>query len=158
MSSLVKSIFGGTDKSAQRAQIDANAQDRALFERLANESSGAAQSLFGSADANRNMSLQQVLSLLGGTIPQRLQAQQQGNAGAQRQLIGGLPQIQAAIMGQPVNYGAFQPTQLSYNTDFTRQTLPQFQTSADALKPAAPTTTPQLDLASLLAQFQQGAR
>lgn len=155
MGGLVKSIFGGTDKSAQRAQIDANAQDRALFERLAKDSSASAKSLFNSADANRNMSLQQVLSLLGGTIPQQLSAQQQGNVGAQKQLIGGLPMIQAALMGQPVNLGALRPTRIAYDPSFANQTLPQFQSSAQALAPPpSPEQTPKPeqvpDLSSLL--------
>jgi hypothetical protein len=160
MGSFVKSIFGGTDKSAQKAQIDQNAQDRALFERLAEQSSGAAQSLFGAADQNRNASLQQALSLLGGTIPQQLSLQQQGNVGAQGQLIGGLPMIQAALMGQPMNMGSLRPTQLSYNADFARQTLPQFTSSAQALTPPAQPQQPQQpqqpDLSSLLAQIQGG--
>ena len=161
MGGLFKSIFGGTDKSAQRTQIDANAQDRALFEQLANKSAGAAQSLFGAADTNRNASLQQALSLLGGTIPQQLQAQQQGNVGAQRQLSAGLPQIQAALMGRPVNMASFQPTTFAYKTDFANQTLPQFTSSAQALTPSPqtqqqPQQQPQFDLASLLAQFQGG--
>jgi len=157
MGGLVKSIFGGTDKSAQKAQIDANAADRALFEKLANESTASAKSLFGSADTNRNMSLAQVLTLLGGTIPQQLSAQQQGNVGAQRQLTRGLPQIQAALMGQPVNMGALQPTRISYDTSFANQTLPQFQTSAQALTPPPKPEQPS-DLSSLLAQIQGAFR
>lgn len=150
MGGLVKSIFGGTDRSAQREQINANAQNTQLFQQLAGQASDQAKSLYGAADTNRNMSLQQVLSLLGGTIPQQLSAQQQGNMGAQQQLIGGLPMIQDAIMGRPVNMGALQPTRISYNTDFAQQQLPQFTTSAQTLaKPPAP-TTPQPDLSSLL--------
>lgn len=152
MGGLVKSIFGGTDKSAQRAQIDSNAQDRALFQRLADQARGDATSLIGAGDQNRNMAYEQVLSLLGATIPQQLQAQQRGNVGAQRQVIAGLPMIQAALMGQPINYGAMQPTQISFNTDWTRQLLPQFQTSAQALEKK----TAQPDLSSMLYQPFEG--
>jgi len=158
MGSFVKSIFGGKDSSAQKAQIDQNAQDRALFKQLAEQSSGAAQSLFGAADTNRNTSLQQALSLLGGTIPQQLSLQQQGNVGAQGQLIGGLPMIQAALMGQPMNMGALRPTQLSYNADFSRQSLPQFQSSQQALAPPQQTQPQPFDLSSLLAQIPGGYR
>lgn len=153
MGSFVKSIFGGTDSSAQKAQIEANAADRALFEKLANQSASAAQSLFGAADQNRNTTLQQALSLIGGTIPQRLGAQQQGNVGAQNQLIGGLPMIQAALMGQPINMGSLKPTQLSYDTGFANQQLPQFRTSEQALAPPPQAQPQPTDLSSLLAQI-----
>lgn len=144
MGGLVKSIFGGTDRSAQRQQVQTNTQNQALFQRLADQSGQTAREQFGAADTNRNMALSQILQLLGGTIPQQLQAQQQGNLGAQQQLIGGLPMVQAALLGQPVNMGALKPTQINYNTDWARQALPQFQRPQ---QPAAPT---QPDLSSLL--------
>lgn len=145
MGGLVKSIFGGTDRSAQKLQQQDNTANRALFQDLATQSGDAAKSLFGAADTNRNMSLQQILELLGGTIPQQLSAQQQGNMGAQQQLIGGLPMIQAALMGQPVNMAALQPTKINYGTSWAQQKLPNFTTSGQAL--AKP---PQPDLSSLL--------
>lgn len=141
MGGLVKSIFGGVDRSAQRQQVQQNQQNQQLFQTLANQSGQQSRELFGAADANRNMALNQILQLLGGTIPQQISAQQQGNLGAQRQLIGGLPMVQAALMGQPVNMGALQPTQINYNMDWARQTLPQFQTPARPQQP---------DLSSLL--------
>jgi hypothetical protein len=67
--------------------------------------------------------------------------------GAQQQLIGGLPMIQDAIMGRRVNMGALQPTRINYNTDFARQSLPQFRTSQQALDRGQP---PPPDLSSLL--------
>lgn len=145
MGGLVKSIFGGTDRSAQRQQVQQNQQNQQLFQNLAQQSSDTARGLFGTADVNRNMALNQILQLLGGTIPQQLQAQQQGNIGAQRQLIGGLPMVQAALMGQPVNMGALQPTQINYNTDFARQQMPQFQTQAPSVA-----NMQQPDLSSML--------
>lgn len=157
MGGLVKGIFGGKDSSAQKAQIDANAKDRALFKELAEQSSGDAKALMGAADENRNMSLQQSLNLLGGVVPQRLGAFQEGNVGAQNQIIAGLPMIQAAIMGQPVNMGSLQPTQVSYNTDYAQQTLPQFKTSAEALKPPEKPEGQQMpDLSTLLMQAYGG--
>lgn len=147
MGGLVKSIFGGTDRSAQTQQVQQNTQDRALFERLANQGRSDAVALTGAGDENRNMAYQQVLNLLSGTIPQRMQAQQFGNVGAQQQLIGGLPMIQAALMGQPLNFASMQPTQIAYNADWTRQALPQFRTSAQALQPRP---APQPDLSSML--------
>jgi len=154
MGGIVKSIFGGKDKSQQREQIKANAENKALFKELAEQSSTDAKALLGSSDDNRNIAFQQTLDLLGGTIPTRLGAFQRGNVGAQNQLIAGLPMIQAAIMGQPFDMSALQPTKVSYNTDYATQTLPQFQTSAQALTP--PESAQQPDLSTLLQQAYSG--
>ena len=150
MSGLVKSIFGGTDRSAQNAQVAANRDNTATFQNLSTQAQDQAKSLYGAADQNRNITLEQILGLLGGTIPQQLSARQQGNVGAQQQLIGGLPMVQAAIMGQPVNMGALQPTRINYNTDFARQAAPQFVTSQQALARPAQQPPPQPDLSALL--------
>lgn len=143
---LFSAIFGGKDKSAQKAQIAANEQNKQLFSGLSTQAQDQSRSLYGAADANRNISFQQILDLLGGVIPQQLSAQQQGNVGAQQQLINGLPMFQDAIMGRPVNMAALQPTRINYDTSFARQQLPQFRTSEQAL--ARP---PQPDLSTLLA-------
>jgi hypothetical protein len=149
MGGLVKSIFGGTDRSAQRAQVTANADNRALFQNLSTQAQDQAKALYGASDQNRNITTQQILQLLGGTIPQQLSALQHGNVGAQQQLLAGLPMVQAAIMGQPVNMGALQPTRINYNTDFARQAPPQYVTTQQAL--ARPTQQPtQPDLSALL--------
>lgn len=148
MSGLVKSIFGGTDRSAQQQQVKDNAANRALFQNLAAQAQDQAKSLYGAADQNRTITLEQILSLLGGTIPEQLSARQQGNMGAQQQLIGGLPMIQDAIMGRPVNMGALQPTRINYDASFARQSVPQFVTTEQAL--AKPQPTPQPDLSAML--------
>jgi len=149
MGGLVKSIFGGTDKSAQREQIKSNAADKALFARLAEETGANAKALMGTGDDNRNMAFEQVLGLLGGTIPTRLGAFQEGNLGAQKQLIAGMPLLQAAFMGMPIDTSVLQPTSVSYNTDYARQSLPQFKSSAEALKPPETPNQPQ-DLSTIL--------
>lgn len=144
---LFKAIFGGTDRSAQRQQIQDNAANRNLFQSLATQSGDQAKSLYGAADTNRNLSLQQILGMLGGSIPEQISVQQQGNMGAQQQLIGGLPMIQAALMGQPINMAALQPTRINANTSWAQQRLPQFTTSQQALDRGQP---PPPDLSSLL--------
>lgn len=149
MGGLVKSIFGGTDRSAQTQQIAQNRDNSALFQNLATRATDDATRLYGAADQNRTITLEQILGLLGGTIPQQISARQQGNMGAQQQLIGGLPMIQDAIMGRPVNMGALQPTQISYNTDFARQPVPQFVTSEQALS-RPQQAAPQPDLSAML--------
>lgn len=151
MGGLVKSIFGGTDRSAQTQQVAQNRDNRALFQNLGTQSQDQATALYGAADQNRGITLNQILGLLGGTIPQQLSARQQGNVGAQNQLIGGLPMIQDAIMGRPVNMASLQPTRINYNTDFARQTAPQFVTTEQALaRVPARQAAPQPDLSAML--------
>lgn len=150
MGSFVKSIFGGTDRSAQTAQVAQNRDNSALFQNLANTATGNATALYGAADQNRTITLNQILGLLGGTIPQQISARQQGNVGAQQQLIGGLPMIQDAIMGRPVNMASLQPTRINYSTDFARQTAPQFVTSEQALARPQQSAPQQPDLSALL--------
>lgn len=58
-----------------------------------------------------------------------------GNVAAQEQLIGGLPQIQAALLGQPVDFSQFQPTQLTPDLGFTQAQLPQGTPIADVITP-----------------------
>lgn len=149
MGGLVKSIFGGTDRSAQTQQVAQNRDSRALFQNLGTQAQDQATALYGASDQNRNITLNQILGLLGGSIPQQLSARQQGNVGAQQQLLAGLPMVQAAIMGQPVNMGSLQPTRINYSTDFARQSAPQFMTTQQALaRPAQQPTQP--DLSAML--------
>lgn len=133
MGSFIKAIFGGKDSSAQKAQIDANAADRALFQKNTDTGIRKTEALMNAGDENRNMSFQQALSLLGGSLPAQLDVQQQGNVGAQQQLIQGLPMIQAALMGNPVNLASLQPTRITPDMSWNNTKLPDFKSSKTVL-------------------------
>ena len=104
------------------------------------------------------------LDVLGQAFPQQQQAFQQGNVGAQQQLLAGLPQIQNAILGRTVDTSGFAPTTIGLNTGFTQQTLPTFQGSAAALQAGQPAQPAALDpsafapgqLEALAAQLHAG--
>lgn len=133
MGKLVKTIFGGTDDSAQEGQIEQNAAARQYIEQMAGQGRADLMNFAPGAEANRNMGYQSALDVYGQTIPQQLDTFQQGNVGAQNMLLAGMPQFQNAIMGAPVDYSMFQPQQIGYDAGYAQQQLPQFQTTADLL-------------------------
>lgn len=80
------------------------------------------------AQESAQLGSQAALDVFGQAVPQQLQAFQQGNVAAQQALLGGLPQIQAAILGQPTDLSALQAQQLQIDPSFVQQQLPEFQT------------------------------
>lgn len=134
MSSVVKTIFGGTDDSAQKAQIDANKSTAELIAKQAKEAEQAIIPLFSQAQEQRNLGFQGAADVLGQGAPAQISAFQQGNVGAQQALLSGLPQIQNAILGQPVDLSGLQPQTISADVGFLQQQLPQFQSGAAALQ------------------------
>lgn len=94
MSKAAKSIFGGTDRSAQRKTAEQNNMSRAFIQKQMGEAQQSLGQGFGGA-----------YNILAGSIPQQAQAFQQGNVAAQNYLTGGMPAFQNAVMGGPMNYG-----------------------------------------------------
>jgi flagellar biosynthesis/type III secretory pathway protein FliH len=110
MSKIGKTLFGGTDRSAQRAT---QAQNE-LSQQFIKAQEGRAQDYLSGAmprmqDATYQ-GFQGAADVVGSLAPQQINALQQGNVAAQQQLIQGLPAFQRALMGQPLNYNpqAFQ--------------------------------------------------
>ena len=135
MSSVVKTVFGGTDDSAQKAQSRANKRAEDLIAENTAQARKDALALFPASDVNRNLGFQAALDVMGQTIPQQFSAFQQGNVGAQNALLSGLPQFQNAILGGQVDLSGMQPQAIQYDTSFAQQQLPQFTTSTQALNP-----------------------
>lgn len=134
MSSVVKTIFGGTDDSAQKAQIDANKSTAELIAKQAKEAEQAIIPLFSQAQEQRNLGFQGAADVFGQGAPAQISAFQQGNVGAQQALLAGLPQIQNAILGRQVDLTGLQPQQINVDTGFLQQQLPQFQSGSDAMR------------------------
>jgi hypothetical protein len=133
MSSLVKTLFGGTDKSSLEAQQSANVQTRGDILRLGTQARGDALALQPGVEQNRQLGTQAAFDVLGQTIPQQFSTFQQGNVGAQSALLAGLPQFQNAILGLPTDFSQFQPQALQFDTSFAQQQVPDFVSSADLL-------------------------
>jgi len=159
MSKIGKTLFGGTDRSAQRAT---QAQNQ-LSQQFIKAQEGRTQNfLSGALPGMQNATyqgFQGAADVVGSLAPQQINALQQGNVAAQQQLIQGLPAFQRALMGQPLNYNP-QAFQAQYNPAlFQRQVfnpnaqmpqgVPQQQSYAQQM-PQQPATGGQIDFSALL--------
>ena len=140
-----------SDDSAQKAQIAANAETLKFIKEIGAKAGEEAKQLFQTAEGNLQTGMQAGLNIFGQAIPQQLSTFQQGNVGAQEQLLAGLPQIQNALLGQQVDLSGLQPKQVQFDPSFFQQQLPQFQGSAPALARADETIQTQQDEAAMLA-------
>lgn len=125
MSKIGKAIFGGTDRSAQRNQLAQNEISRNFSMSQGRQAqdflSGSGQQALQSAQAGFGGAL----DVMNRANPQQLMASQAGNIAAQNYLIGGMPQFQNALMGLPINYSQFQPTQIQYDPSVVQAQMPQ---------------------------------
>lgn len=124
-------LFGGTDESAQGAQIAANRASLELTERLAGRAREDVISLFGPAQQARQQGFGAALDIFGESIPAQIGAIQTGTQNARASQTAGLEQIQNAILGLDVDL-----TQLSAGQrpqaappDLSNLRLPNFQFS-----------------------------
>ena len=134
MSSVVKTVFGGTDDSAQKFQNKANQRTQEFIEEQAELARGDVLALAPVADVNRNLGVQSALDVLGQSVPAQVGALFRGEGQAQQNLLGGLSQFERSILGRQggITSGlGGQP--LAPDLAFTRQTLPQFTSSRGAL-------------------------
>ncbi len=122
MSKVVKTVFGGTDDSAQKAQVAANRASQSFIESQTKRAEQTATPLFSAAEQNILAGNQAALDAFGGFAPQQFQALQQGNLAAQAAILGGQPQLSG----------------FAVDTSFIPQQLPQFRTIQQALQPQDP--------------------
>lgn len=104
-------------KSAERQKQ----QSQEFIERQIKQARADIFKLFPAAQESRQKGLDAGLHLYSQAYPAMMNSFQQGNVGAQQALIAGLPQMQNAIMGDPVNMN-FKPVQLQQPQGLT---LPQ---------------------------------
>ena len=130
---VVKSVFGGTDRSQMRNQREQNAAAQALIAEKAAEARQDVLAIAPGAEANRNKGFQAAIDALAQATPVQSQALQSGSRGAQETLLAGLPQIQNAILGRNVSFAGLQPRTVSPNLGFVNQQLPEFTSITDAL-------------------------
>ena len=142
MGDLVKTLFGGTDKSSLKAQQQANVGTQRFIEQQGQQARGDVLALQPGVEQNRMLEQQAALDVLGQTIPQQFSTFQQGNVGAQQALLAGLPQFQNAILGLPTDLSGLQPQTLQFDPSFAQQQVPQFASSADLLAQAQPQAPP----------------
>jgi len=107
------------------AQQDQNTANAAFIAEKTAEAREDVLPLFAAAQEARGLGFQAALDVFGQTIPQQIGVFQQGNVAAQQALTQGLPQIQAAILGQPVNLQQFQPQALGFGAGIGQPVTPQ---------------------------------
>lgn len=118
MSKIGKTLFGGTDRSAQRGTQAQNEMSRGFIQEQMGQGRQDLQQGFGGA-----------YNLLSGAMAPQLQAMQQGNVAAQQYLLGGMPAFQNAVMGMPAPMSQQQVFAPEYNTQMPsfEQMMPQQQ-------------------------------
>ena len=135
MSKIKDTFFGGAEKKAGQAEKKALEKSQQLIAQQTAVARGDVTNLFGGAQEAQRLGFQGALDVFGQSIPEQARLFGGGNVAAQEQLISGLPQIQAALLGQPVDFSQFQPTQLQPELGFTQQTLPQTTPISEVLTP-----------------------
>ncbi len=80
--------------------------------------------LFPEARQSADLGFQGALDVFGQSVPSQANVFQQGNVGAQQQILAGLPQMQNAILGGNVDLSGLQPVSLQPNLSFINQQLP----------------------------------
>jgi hypothetical protein len=133
MSSVVKTVFGGSDDSAQKAQSRANKRTEELIAENTAQAREDVMGLFPAADKNVRRGFKAALNVFGDAVPQQISAFQQGNVGAQQALLAGLPQMQNALLGLPVDMSSLQAQQVQYDPSIFQQQLPKYVSSTKAL-------------------------
>jgi hypothetical protein len=111
-SSISDTLFGGTDDSSQKKQIKANERTQEFIEEQAALARGDVLALQPLGDQARSQGYQSAIDMLTGSTPQQIDLTARGNIGGQEALLAGLPQIQNAILGMPVDMGALQSMDL----------------------------------------------
>ena len=118
MSKITKTLFGGTDDSAQMEQLAQNQRSEGFIREMAGQARGDLQGGYRQAGDTLGQNYQGALDVMGQAIPQQMSTFRQGNMAAQNYLLGGMPMYEAALRGRPINYGAQQATQIKYDPSF----------------------------------------
>lgn len=115
MGSLVDTLFGGKDDSAQKAQIDANREAVQLIERNTKQARGDAFNLFGQASDTRRAGYESALDLLKGLPTRQFNIVNQGRQNMQDTFLEGHNQVQNALMGLPTDLSGLRKDPISMN-------------------------------------------
>lgn len=124
MSWVKDNVFGGAAKDAAKQQTRALEQAQDYTREATQQARGDIMDLFPQAQAASNAGYQQALNMFGQAAPQQMQMAQQGNQNAQATLLAGLPQMNNALLGMPVDYSALQQQNVTYDPSLFSQQLP----------------------------------
>ena len=129
-------------KGAANAELEGQRMALEATQQAADQARADAIPLFSSGQNNVLEGYRAANEIAGQSIPEQIRAFQSGNMGAQNALLQGLPQMQNAILGGPINNNALQAQRINTpNDSFFQRDLPEFQTIEDALAPPPPPVT-----------------
>lgn len=97
-------------KRAEGAQKSATQAAMSETRRATEQARSDISRLFPQAVDMQRQGFQGAIDVFNQTMPQQASAFQQGNLGAQQQLLAGLPMIQSAILGGNIDYSNLRPT------------------------------------------------
>ena len=127
--SVTDTLFGDQGAGAQKRQEKENIQSREFIREAVAEARQSIAANFPSVGENRLLGSQGALDILGQTVPAQLNAFVSGNVLAQERLGQGLPQIQNALLGLPVDTGFAQQTRrVPVDASIFQRQLPNFNT------------------------------
>lgn len=119
---IFSSIFGGgttsASKAGQKATLEDNRRRQNFIRNILGQGIKRTTRLFNQAGQPRREGFQGALDVIGAGVPEQLGLFQAGNVAAQGVTAGGLDPFMAAILGQPLDFRAFQPQQLEADTSF----------------------------------------
>lgn len=142
---VASAVIGGiasnkANKKASAAQSESSQLAREATEAAARQAREDVNRLIPQAQETANLGFQGALDVFGQSTPAQIDAFQQGNLGAQQQLLAGLPQIQNAILGGNVDLSGLQPFQAQQpDLSFLQQQTPMNIQSA--MQPPDPIAT-----------------
>ena len=136
----VGSAVIGSRASSKAADSARAGQDKAFdaTSAAANSARNDVNSLFGKSADIRRQTFGDTADFLNQSIGRQIQPFQEGNMAAQEQVSSALPQINNAIMGNPVDFSGFAPKQISQPSDFTLD-FSAFRKKAPVAAPAGQT-------------------
>ena len=91
------------------AQNDQNSENSAFIKEQAQKARNDAIPLFNASRKANRSGTQAGMDALGKSTMQQIDTSARGNYFAQEQMLAGLPQVQNAILGMPVDMAALQP-------------------------------------------------
>lgn len=117
-------LFGGAEKKAAQAQANATKESMQITKEGVQEAKNALNEMNPLALQMLGGSAQQGIDLLGAATQGQANVSQEGNVKAQEQIANSLPMIQAALMGQPLDFSQIKPTKLQMpNMSFLNQKI-----------------------------------
>lgn len=124
MSWVKDNVFGGAAKDAAKQQTKALEEAQDLTRQAATQARGEIMGLFPQAQQNNLAGYQAALDVFNQSAPQQMQMTQQGNQNAQATLLAGLPLMNNALLGAPIDYSALQQQNVTYDPNMFNQQLP----------------------------------